>query len=306
MRLVGSYSMADAIKQLRDDDSVGAVVLRIESPGGSSLASDVMWRELVLLGKRKPLIVSMGTVAASGGYYVASASKDIYALPLTVTGSIGVFYGKADVSGLLGKIGVTIDTYKTAPRADAESLFRGFTEDEERELEHKVDQFYDTFLDRVSEGRGMTKAEVDAVGRGRVWMGSRRSSSTSIDHLGGLREALAAARAAAHLPDDAPIVESPAAHESLLEQAIDLATGGGDDRAASALDALPPAIKSLARAVAPARPLQQRRAPCAHGVGRRRRDVDQHALDHRARLSVSFGRPDAPSTGTCSLTRRAG
>ncbi len=250
MRLVGSYSMADSIKQLRDDDSVGAVVLRIESPGGSSLASDVMWRELVLLGKRKPLIVSMGTVAASGGYYVASASKDIYALPLTVTGSIGVFYGKADLSGLLDKIGVTIDTYKTAPRADAESLFRGFSEDEERELAHKVDQFYDTFLDRVSASRGMTKAEVDAVGRGRVWMGQEAIEKHLIDHLGGLREALAAARAAAHLPDDAPIIESPAAHESLLEQAIDLATGG-TDRAAAAMAALPAPIRSLARAVAP-------------------------------------------------------
>jgi protease IV len=252
MRLVGSYSMAEAIKQLREDSSVGAVVLRIESPGGSSLASDVMWRELVLLGKRKPLVVSMGTVAASGGYYVASASKNIFALPLTVTGSIGVFYGKADLSGLLDKIGVTIDTYKTAPRADAESLFRGFTEDEERELAHKVDQFYDTFLDRVSQSRGMTKAEVDAVGRGRVWMGQQAIEKHLIDHLGGLRDALAAARAAANLPNDAPIVESPTVHESLLEQAIDLATGSGsDDRVAPAMTELPPAIRSLARAVAP-------------------------------------------------------
>jgi protease-4 len=251
MRLVGSYSMADAIKQLREDDSVGAVVLRIESPGGSSLASDVMWRELVLLGKRKPLVVSMGTVAASGGYYVASASKNIFALPLTVTGSIGVFYGKADLSGLLDKIGVTVDTYKTAPRADAESLFRGFTEEEERELAHKVDQFYDTFLDRVSASRGMTKAEVDAVGRGRVWMGQQAIEKHLVDHLGGLRDALAAARAAAHLPDDAPIIESPSNRESLLEKAIDLATGGGGDRAAAAMAQLPPAIRTLARAVAP-------------------------------------------------------
>jgi protease-4 len=244
--------MADAIKQLRDDESVGAVVLRIESPGGSSLASDIMWRELVLLGKRKPLVVSMGTVAASGGYYVASASKNIFALPLTVTGSIGVFYGKADLSGLLDKIGVTVDTYKTAPRADAESLFRGFTEDEERELAHKVDQFYDTFLDRVSQSRGMTKAEVDAVGRGRVWMGQQAIEKHLIDHLGGLRDALAAARAAANLPDDAPIVESPTPRESLLEKAIDLATGGGGgDRVEAAMAQLPPAIRSLARAVAP-------------------------------------------------------
>jgi protease-4 len=253
MRLVGSYSMADAIKQLRDDDTVGAVVLRIESPGGSSLASDVMWRELVMLGKKKPLIVSMGTVAASGGYYVASASKNIFALPLTVTGSIGVFYGKADLSGLLDKIGVTVDTYKTAPRADAESMFRGFSPDEEHELEHKVDQFYDTFLDRVSQSRGMTKAEVDAVGRGRVWMGQQAIEKRLVDHLGGLREALDAARLAGDLPDDAPILELPRPEQSLIEKVLQVATGGGggDDRAAAAVTQLPPAIRSLARALAP-------------------------------------------------------
>ncbi len=140
---------------------------------------------------------------------MASASKDIYALPLTVTGSIGVFYGKADVSGLLQKIGVTIDTYKTAPRADAESFFRPFTPDERAELEHKVDQFYDTFLTRIQTGRGMAKADVDAVGRGKVWTGQQAYERHLVDHLGGLREALADARASAGLTDDAPIVEYP-------------------------------------------------------------------------------------------------
>jgi protease-4 len=252
MKLVGSYSMADTIRQLKDDSSVRAVVLRIESPGGSSLASDVMWRELRLLAKEKPLIVSMGTVAASGGYYVASASRNIFAEPLTITGSIGVFYGKADVSGLLGKIGVTVDTYKTAPRADAESLFRPFTPEEERELEHKVDQFYQTFLDRVSEARGQTKEQIDAVGRGRVWTGQQALAVHLVDHLGGLREALAAAREAGGLPDDAPIVESPRESESLLDKAIQLAGGGGgDDRARALVESLPPAVRDVARSVAP-------------------------------------------------------
>jgi len=249
MRLVGSYSMAETIKQLREDSTVRAVVLRIESPGGSSLASDVMWRELVLLGKAKPLIVSMGTLAASGGYYVASASKNIFALPLTITGSIGVFYGKADVSGLLGKIGVTIDTYKTAPRADAESLFRGFTPDEEQELHRKVEQFYATFLERVSQGRGMTKEQVDAVGRGRVWTGQQAIGKGLVDHLGGMREALEAARTAASLPADAPIEEAPLETKSLLELAIDAAGVGG--RAPTPLETLPPAVVGLARALAP-------------------------------------------------------
>ena len=253
MRLVGSYSFAETAKQLREDRSVGAVVLRIESPGGSSLASDEMWRELKLLAKAKPLIVSMGTVAASGGYYVASASKNIFALPLTITGSIGIFYGKADVSGLFAKIGVTVDTYKTAPRADAESLFRGFTPEEERELERKVDQFYGTFLDRVSEGRGMSKEQIDAVGRGRVWTGQQAIDRHLVDHLGGLREALAAARAAANLPDDVPIVEMPAEKQSLLEQAIGLlgGTSGSATESAAQMQALPPAVRGLARSLAP-------------------------------------------------------
>jgi protease-4 len=252
MRLVGSYSMQEQIKKLREDSSIRAVVLRIESPGGSSLASDVMWRELQLLAKAKPLVVSMGSVAASGGYYVASASKDIYALPLTVTGSIGVFYGKADVSGLLQKIGVTIDTYKTAPRADAESFFRPFTPDERAELEHKVDQFYDTFLTRISTGRGMSKADIDAVGRGKVWTGQQAYERHLVDHLGGLREALADARTSAGLTDDVPIVEYPPAGTTLLDTALKLAgVGGGNDSVAQALDALPPAVKGVAHALAP-------------------------------------------------------
>jgi protease-4 len=249
MRLVGSYSMAETIRQLREDATVRAVVLRIESPGGSSLASDVMWRELVLLGKAKPLVVSMGTLAASGGYYVASASKNIFALPLTITGSIGVFYGKADVSGLLGKIGVTVDTYKTAPRADAESLFRGFTPEEEQELHRKVEQFYSTFLDRVSQGRGLTKEQVDAVGRGRVWTGQQALEKGLIDHLGGLREALEAARTAAALPADCPIAEAPRESESLLD--IVLKAAGVGSQVAAPLDTLPPALVGLARALAP-------------------------------------------------------
>src|SRR5439155_10760837 len=122
MKLCGSYTIAETVRALRDDSTIKAVVLRVETPGGSSMAADVMWRELHLLAQRKPLIVSMGSVAASGGYYIAAAGKEIYALPLTLTGSIGIFYGKADVSGLLHKTGGSIQSYKTTPRADAESL----------------------------------------------------------------------------------------------------------------------------------------------------------------------------------------
>ena len=201
-------------------------MLRIESPGGSSMASDVMWRELTLLAEKKPLIVSMGSVAASGGYYIAAPGREIYALPLTITGSIGIFYGKADLSELLNKIGVNIDTFKSAPRADAESLYRGFTEDEKKELDHKIHQFYDTFLDRVSHGRHMKKEDVDAVGQGRVWTGQEALDRKLVDEAGAVFvEALAAARKSRRAsPDDAPIVELPGHPKSrFVERALELA-----------------------------------------------------------------------------------
>jgi protease-4 len=249
MKLVGSYTIADSVRELKDDDSVKAVVLRIESPGGSSMAADVMWRELKKLAEKKPLIVSMGSVAASGGYYIAAPAKQIFALPLTITGSIGIFYGKADVSELLAKIGVNVEVRKTTPRADAESFFRGFTDDERTELSHKIGQFYDVFLDRVSQGRHMTKEEVDAVGQGRVWAGQQAIEHHLVDSMGGLRHALAAAREAARLPDDAPITEHPAVETSLLEYALNLV--GLKAGASIDVAALPVQVKEILRSVAP-------------------------------------------------------
>jgi protease-4 len=247
-RLVGSYSIVDQIKALRDDPGIRAVVLRINSPGGSSMASDVMWRELVLLAHRKPLIVSMDSVAASGGYYIATAGTTVYALPLTVTGSIGIFYGKADLSGLLRTIGVNVETYRMAPRADAESMFRPFTPEERVELQHKVQQFYDVFLTRVSTGRHMTKEQVDAVGQGRVWTGQQAFDRHLVDRIGGLRQALEQARALTGLPEDAPIREYPPPEASLIEMALKVA---GIGHASGIEAALPMAIKDVARAVAP-------------------------------------------------------
>jgi protease IV len=246
MKLVGSYTIAETVKALRENDEIKAVVLRIESPGGSSMASDVMWRELKKLNEKKPLIVSMGSIAASGGYYVAAPARMIFALPLTITGSIGIFYGKADVSGLLGKIGVNVEVRKTTPRADAESLFRGFTADERKELEVKVGQFYGVFLDRVAEGRHMSKDQVDAVGQGRVWAGQQALDKGLVDRMGGLRHALEAARDAAHLPKDAPIVEYPVVTPTLFETALSLA-----GLKAGAVEGLPIQVKEMLRGVAP-------------------------------------------------------
>ncbi len=246
-RLVGSYTIEETLKALREDSSVKSVVLRLETPGGSSMAADVIWREVRLLSEKKPVIASMGSVAASAGYYIATGAPTIMASPLTVTGSIGIFYGKADVSALLHKVGVNVETYKTAPRADAESFYRPYTEDERVELKHKVEQFYDIFLDRVSIGRHMTKEAVNAVGQGKVWLGSQALQHRLIDKMGGFRQAIDAARQAAQLNEDAIVVEYPSAEPTFVEKALKIAGIGQSGE----VIALPAQLRDAARAVAP-------------------------------------------------------
>lgn len=246
-RLVGSYTVVAALRQARQDSRVRAVVLRLETPGGSSLAADVIWREVALTAKVKPVIASMGSTAASAGYYVASAATRIFASRSTITGSIGIYYGKADVDGLLQKLGVSVVTYRTSPHADAESLYRPFTDDERRELGAKVKQFYDTFVDRVSRGRHLTPAEVDAVARGKVWTGEQALERRLVDQLGGLREALAEARRLTGLPSDSPTVELPAVPFDLLGTALEIA---GVAQAAEPTP-LPAAATRILRQLAP-------------------------------------------------------
>jgi protease-4 len=246
VKLVGSYTIAESLKEAREDPRIGAVVLRIETGGGSAMAADVIWRQVQLTARVKPVVVSMGSAAASGGYYIAAPATRIFANPLSITGSIGIFYGKADVSELLKKIGVTVEVYKTAPRADAESIFRPFTDEERKELERKVSQFYDMFLSRVSEGRKLTKQQVDAVGQGRVWTGEQAAERKLVDELGGLRQALAAARRLAGMPEETPIVELPPSETTLLGRLL-----GIEGVSTGATLPLPPQLFELARALAP-------------------------------------------------------
>ncbi|MEJ7735495.1 MAG: S49 family peptidase, partial [Polyangiaceae bacterium] len=252
IRLAGSYTIGKALKRAREDASIKSVVFRIETGGGSSLAADVILREAILTARKKPLIISMGSAAASGGYYASMAGGPIFANRSTVTGSIGIFYGKVDLQQLLGKVGVNLEAYRSAPRADAESLFRPFTDDEHRELGVKVKQFYDLFIARVSEGRRMPPAQVDAVARGRVWTGAQAKDRGLVDRIGGLREALGEARARGNLAPDAPIVEMPDDNEGLLSFLLDMsglsAAGTG---AAMATALVPPALLDLARSLAP-------------------------------------------------------
>lgn len=247
-KLAGSYTLRDTLEQVKNDPSVRGVVFRIESPGGSSLASDVIWREAELLAKVKPVVVSMGSVAASGGYYSAAFGAPIYANASTVTGSIGIFYGKADISPLLNKLGIHVVTHKTAPHADSESLYRPFTEEEHIELGKKIAQFYAVFLDRVARGRGWTIEKVDAVGRGKVWTGAKAKEVGLVDVIGGFDEALAAVRLKAGLPPDCAVSELPADKGGLLDLVLDM-FGVADNTPQVA--ALPKALAPYADAIAP-------------------------------------------------------
>ncbi|HXS15699.1 MAG TPA: signal peptide peptidase SppA, partial [Polyangiaceae bacterium] len=212
----GSYTIAESLKHVREDPSVGAVVLRIETGGGSAMAADIIWREVQLTREKKPVVVSMGSAAASGGYYIASPGTYIFANPLSVTGSIGIFFGKVDVAGLLSRFGINVETLRTTKHADAETPFRPFLDEEREVLKRKIEQYYSLFLQRVATGRGMTRAQVDAVGRGRVWTGRQAREHKLVDELGGLRQAMTKARELARMRDDAPVIELPKRQQSLL------------------------------------------------------------------------------------------
>ncbi|HET7538402.1 MAG TPA: signal peptide peptidase SppA [Polyangiaceae bacterium] len=248
MRLVGSYTIAESLKQARENPKVGAVVLRVETGGGSAMAADVIYREIQLTTKVKPVIVSMGSAAASGGYYISAPGTHVFANPLSITGSIGIFYGKADVAELMRRIGVSVEVYKTAPRADAESIFRPFTPEERAELHRKVAQFYDVFLTRVASGRKLSKAEVDAIGQGRVWTGEQAQERKLVDELGGLRQAIALARKLGNVPEHGPIVELPPPDTTLLGRLLGI-EGVKAEPAAAAL--LPSQFFDLVRALSP-------------------------------------------------------
>jgi protease-4 len=189
--IVGSDTVTKLVNEAAKDRDVVAIVLRVESPGGDGLASDLIWREVMQARRAgKPVVVSMGDVAASGGYLVATAADAIVAEPSTLTGSIGVFALKPDFSGLLGKIGVRTVTLKRGAHADIQSLTRGWTAEERAHLEKELRMFYDGFLERVATGRKMTVQEVDRIARGRIWTGAQAKDRGLIDQLGSFDDAV--------------------------------------------------------------------------------------------------------------------
>ncbi|MCB9189855.1 MAG: signal peptide peptidase SppA [Flavobacteriales bacterium] len=189
---IGSETVSEAIRDARLDENIKAVVLRINSPGGDALASDVIWREVKLTKEVKPVIVSMGDVAASGGYYIACPADKIYAQPNTITGSIGVFGVIPNIGPMLeDKLGITIDGAKTNVHANSSlPIFQALTEEERNIIQGGVDQIYDDFTKKVAEGRGMTQAAVDSIGQGRVWAGTDALNIGLVDELGGIDDAL--------------------------------------------------------------------------------------------------------------------
>jgi protease-4 len=192
--IMGASTVARWIRTARKDPSVKAIVLRVDSPGGSSVGSDVIGREVELARKAKPVVVSMSDVAGSGGYWIAMPATKIVAQPQTLTGSIGVLAGKFSLEGLLGKLGITSETLIFGEKADVFSPFRPFTDDERRTLKDEIRWTYEQFLAKAAAGRGLTRDEVDAVGRGRVWTGRQAKDIKLVDELGGLTMALGMAK----------------------------------------------------------------------------------------------------------------
>lgn len=197
---VASDDYKDLIRKARLDKSVKAIVLRVNSPGGSALASDVIWREVSLAKKEKPVIVSMGDVAASGGYYIACNANKVFANASTITGSIGVFSIVPNIESFLkNKIGITTDRVRTGPFADMGSMDRALTEPEKKFFQASTDSIYNTFKSRVSEGRKRNMEYVDSIAQGRVWTGTRGMSVGLVDEIGTLSDAIKAAASMAKI-----------------------------------------------------------------------------------------------------------
>lgn len=198
--VVGSDTIIKAVRRAREDDSVKAIVLRIDSPGGSALASDLMWRELKECGK--PVVASMGNTAASGGYYIAMGAKSVFAEPGTLTGSIGVVGGKFALGGLYDRIGLTTSVISRGQNSGALSSLSKFTDSERTAMQKMMQEVYDQFTARVAEARGMSREDVDELARGRVYTGTTARELGLVDDIGTLDDAIAHAARLAGLPDD--------------------------------------------------------------------------------------------------------
>jgi protease-4 len=203
--VVGSDTMVEQLERIRDDDSIKAIVLRVDSPGGSAVASDVIWRELSITrdeNKSRPLIASMSDLAASGGYYISMPAQVIVAQPGTLTGSIGIFGGKVAIGDTLEKIGINVETVQSGRNATLSSPFTPFTPEQRTKLQAYMESFYDGFVKKAAESRHSTPEQIHAVAQGRVWTGRQAREHGLVDELGGLDRAVAIAKERAGIPAD--------------------------------------------------------------------------------------------------------
>lgn len=229
---VGGETLSATLADARRDERVKGVVLRVNSPGGSVLASEVIWHEMSLLQQEKPVIVSMGAYAASGGYYISCPADVIVAGPATITGSIGVFGLLFDVrDGLRDKLGIHVETVKTNPSAGVNSaiLFEPLTPAQRAFLQYNVERSYDTFVDRVARGRNLTPGQVERIAEGRVWSGVDALRNGLIDGFGGLEQAIALAADRSDAGTDYEVVTYPK-RETRLEQLVSLLKGEAEAR----------------------------------------------------------------------------
>jgi len=199
---VGSETLIEAIRTARKDSSVRAIVLRVDSPGGSATASDAIWRELMLAREAKPLIVSMSDLAASGGYYIAMTGHAIVAQPSTLTGSIGIFGGKFITGGVYEKLGANIESTSIGKHAEMNSPARPYNADELKKVTEQLESFYTQFVSKVAAARGKTPEQINAIAEGRVWTGHQASQNGLVDALGGLDKAVDLAKDKAGIDAD--------------------------------------------------------------------------------------------------------
>lgn len=203
--LAGAETVSGQIHRAAEDREVKAIVLRVDSPGGDGVASDLIWREVVRARGRKPVVASMGDLAASGGYLVAVGADVVVAEPSTLTGSVGVFALKPDLSGLLTKLSVGREAYPRGENAELASITKPWSASERRAVERQIEAFYRLFVDRVAEGRKLPRAEVEPLAGGRVWTGRQAFDRRLVDRLGSLEDALAVAKERARLGPDVPV-----------------------------------------------------------------------------------------------------
>ena len=235
--VAGADTLIEYIRQARRDRSIRAIVLRVDSPGGSASASDAIWRELMITKNERadrPLIVSMSDLAASGGYYIAMPAQVIVAQPSTLTGSIGIFGGKIVTGGVYQKLGAKIDASSIGRNAELDSMARPFNASETKKIEEQLQAFYDQFVEKVATSRHSTPEKIDALAQGRVWTGRQAKQNGLVDELGGLDRAVAIAKQRAKIAADSDvelIVYPP--RKSFYELMSDQFSGAGDSMAVS-------------------------------------------------------------------------